>query len=110
MVWLFYACRAHSEGRLRLGMTPGQAHANFAWTQPRKTLDACLRPVYLDLGESDQADGVHLILRISRCHPKQPGRLSGSGRLYTAAAFHNWMAHGIPLTPYIPETPAHAAA
>ncbi|MFF5435145.1 hypothetical protein ACFY5K_34680 [Streptomyces griseofuscus] len=110
MVWLFYACRAHSSGRLRLRFLPGRAHVNFAWSQPRKTLDACQRPVYLDLGESDQANGTHLILELKRCHPRQSGRLSGSGKTYTAAAFHNWMAHGIPLTPFIPEINDHEAA
>lgn len=112
MVWLFQACDAHcrGRGRLRLGLTPGRAHTNFAWRNPRETLDACHRPIYLDLGESDQADGLHLILLIKRTHPKQPGRLSGSGLLYTAEAFHNWMAHGLPLTPFTPETSDHAAA
>ncbi|MEU9157803.1 hypothetical protein AB0D59_46565 [Streptomyces sp. NPDC048417] len=110
MVWLFHACSAHRSGRLRLGLSPGRPHVNFAWRQPRETLDACRRTVHLDLGESDQADGLHLVLRINRWHPKQPGRLSGSGILYTAEAFHNWMAHGLPLTPFTPEAPDHAAA
>ncbi|MGW1596999.1 hypothetical protein [Streptomyces sp. NPDC002343] len=110
MVWLFHACRAHASGRLRLRFAPGQSHVNFAWSRPRETLDACQRPVYLDLGESDQAHGTHLVLLIKRRHPKQPGRLSGSGLTYSAEAFHNWMAHGIPLTPFVPETNDHEAA
>ncbi|MFI9772469.1 hypothetical protein ACIHJG_37305 [Streptomyces sp. NPDC052415] len=111
MVWLFDACEPHRKGRLRLGLTPGRSHVNFVWSRPRRTLDACRRPVHLDLGESAQVGGLHVVLRINRRHPKQqPGRLSGSGVLYTAEAFHNWMAHGIPLTPFIHEASDHAVA
>jgi hypothetical protein len=102
MVWLFYAVRAHHSGRLRLALTPGRQHVNFAWRSPRETLDVCQRPVHLDLGPSDQASGRHLVLRLNRSYPG-PNRLLGSGTLYTAEAFHNWMAHGIPLTPWIPD-------
>ncbi|WP_206508033.1 hypothetical protein [Streptomyces chrestomyceticus] len=110
MVWLFYACHAHSKGRLCLRFYPGRPRVNFAWSMPRETIGACQRTVYLDLGESHQAGGRHLILELKRCQPRQGGRLSGSGTTYTAEAFHNWMAHGIPLTPFIPETTDHAAA
>lgn len=104
MVWLFDARQAHHSGRLRFRFTaPDQPHVNFKWRSPRATLDACHRPVYLDLGESDQADARHLVLRINRRYPGR-GQLLGSGFLHTAQAFHNWMAHGIPLTPFIPET------
>lgn len=101
MVWLFDASEAHRSGRLRLALTPGSTHVNFNWRSPRETLDACRRPVHLDLGESDQAESLGLVLRIKRRYP-QPGRLLGNGVLYTAEAFHNWMAHGIPLTPFTP--------
>ncbi|MEU9546209.1 hypothetical protein [Streptomyces mirabilis] len=110
MVWLFDACEAHRKGRLRLGLVPGRPHVNFVWNRPRQTLEACRRPVHLDLGESVQTESLHMVLRINRSHPKQPGRLSGSGVLYTAEAFHNWMAHGLPLTPFIPKAPEHAVA
>ncbi|MEU1465668.1 hypothetical protein ABZ467_34455 [Streptomyces sp. NPDC005727] len=40
----------------------------------------------------DQADGRHLVLKINRRYPKS-GELLGSGRLFTAEAFHAWMAH-----------------
>ncbi|MFF3247054.1 hypothetical protein ACFYWY_25740 [Streptomyces sp. NPDC002870] len=69
---------------------------------PSKTLDACQRPIHLGLGNSDQAGGRHLVLKLNRTYP-QPGRLLGSGTLYTAEAFHNWMAHSIPLTPWTPD-------
>ncbi|GGZ21849.1 hypothetical protein GCM10010300_76950 [Streptomyces olivaceoviridis] len=106
MVWLFDARQAHKSGRLQFRFTtPGQPHINFKWCSPR-SLDACHRPVYLDLGDSDQAESRHLVLKINRRYPAR-GQLLGSGLLHTATAFHNWMAHGIPLTPYIP--PAHPA-
>ncbi|MER6442191.1 hypothetical protein ABT275_38540 [Streptomyces sp. NPDC001185] len=110
MVWLFHACDAHRQSRLRLGPVPGRSHVNFVWSRPRETLAACRRPVHLDLGESAQAGGLHVVLRINRSHPRQPGRHSGSGVLYTAEAFHNWMAHGLPLTPLILKAPDHAVA
>ncbi|MFE4698723.1 hypothetical protein ACFRIC_16815 [Streptomyces sp. NPDC056738] len=110
MVWLFHARDAHLQNRLRIGPVPGRPHVNFVWSRPRETLQACRRPVHLDLGESIQADGLHVVLRINRSHPRQPGRHSGSGLLYTAEAFHNWMAHGLPLTPLILKAPAHDVA
>lgn len=100
MVWLFFAIEAHKR-RLRLGLRPGRELVNFNWQGPRKTLRACRRPVYLDLGESDQADGMHLLLKLGKTH-RSPGWLRGNGLLYTAEAFHNWMAHGIELSPWVP--------
>ncbi|MGW2393908.1 hypothetical protein ACWCYK_31120 [Streptomyces lydicamycinicus] len=102
MVWLFHAVEAHAKSRLRLLLKPGKVHVNFNWQSPRLTIDACRRDVYLDLGASDQARGLHLVLKASRRY-WQTGRLLGSGRLYTAQAFHSWMAHGVPLMPWTPE-------
>ncbi|MER7983415.1 hypothetical protein [Streptomyces sp. NPDC095817] len=110
MVWLFDARDAHRDNRLRIAGVPHRPNVNFVWSRPRETLQACQRPIHLDLGESAQADGLHVVLRISRSHPRQPGRHTGSGVLYTAEAFHNWMAHGLPLTPLILKVSEHAVA
>lgn len=111
MVWLFFAVDAHIKGRLRLQLEPGKELVFFNWRSPRETIDACRRPIYLDLGQSDQVEGQHLVLKLGRTYP-QRGWLRGNGWLYTAESFHNWMAHSIPLTPWLPAQPReeHTAA
>ncbi|MEV7856792.1 hypothetical protein ACFVZJ_37265 [Streptomyces sp. NPDC058322] len=101
MVWLFCAVDAHRKGRLGLRIEPGQPLVNFKWVQPRETLDACTRPVFLDLGPSAQAGNRHLILKITRKHDQPGHALTGRGLLYTADVFHDWMAHGTALTEWI---------
>ncbi|MFF3699051.1 hypothetical protein [Streptomyces sp. NPDC002221] len=102
MVWLFYAVEAHVGQRLRLGLRPGRDLVNFHWRSPRTTIGACQRTYYLDLGESASADGLHLLLEPRTTYPRAGRVLVGNGLLYTAEAFHNWMAHGIALTPWTP--------
>ncbi|MET9373948.1 hypothetical protein ABZX98_07335 [Streptomyces sp. NPDC002992] len=106
LAWLFHACDAHAKGRLRLLLTPGKQLARFKWTSPRETIDACNRDVYLDLGPSDQANGVHLVLKLGKTYPD--GRtLLGNGTLVTGEDFHDWMAHGSPLRLFIPGVDDH---
>ncbi|WP_449487564.1 hypothetical protein [Streptomyces griseorubiginosus] len=92
MVWLFDACnsppkRSPAPGHQR----PGENTCDSPGAGAETSTPAAARSTSTSSGSHKQADGLHLILRINRCHPKQPGRLSGSGDLYAAEAFHNWM-------------------
>lgn len=80
MVWVFDAREAVEECRLiirREQKKPG-TYRTFRWKHPRKSLVACLRPVFLDLGED-------YMLRLGKIYPKAP--CGGWGHLVTKESF-----------------------
>ncbi|MEW2412628.1 hypothetical protein AB0953_02690 [Streptomyces sp. NPDC046866] len=103
MAWLFNETTAHADQRLVVATSPGRPLVRYRWFQARETIEACTRPVYLDLGPSPVADGLHMLLLAQVRRQPKPKWLEGSGQLYTAAAFHSWVVHGFALTPWVPE-------
>jgi hypothetical protein len=67
MCWIFDATNAFTEERIDLRRKPNSDpnYRTFRWKHPRKSIGACRRPVFLDLGD-DQ------ILRIGRIHLTTP--------------------------------------
>jgi hypothetical protein len=108
LAWLFHAVEAHAGLRLRLQIRPGRNLVNFHWQRPRKSILSCEREVYLDLGPSDQANGLHVVMKAIRPREAADGRILGAGLLYTADDFRSWMIHDTPLTPWhTPEPTPH---
>lgn len=52
MVWVFDATEAFRKKRIY----PGKKEGSFRWKQPKKTIQFCNKPVYLDLGENWHGD------------------------------------------------------
>ena len=79
MAWIFDAREAFAEERIDLRRKAGRPefYRNFRWKHPRKSIGACRRPVFLDLGDGQ-------ILRIERIYTRAP--CGGWGRLVAKEA------------------------
>ncbi|MFE6031257.1 hypothetical protein [Streptomyces niveus] len=99
MVWIFDAREAHAGGRLRFTPPTSTAPVRYAWSRPPQYLAQCHRPIFLDLGRSDQF-GLDLLYRL----PDLYDRDSGLGNLYTAESVRGWMRYGTELTPWYSST------
>jgi len=66
LVWVFDCTEAYREGRLDLRCPDaGKNYRTFRWYHARKSIAACRRRVYLDLGDG-------LLLRLGRMYPHAP--------------------------------------
>lgn len=81
MIWLFDAREPYEYDRLDIRRKRG--YATFRWKHPRKSLAACRKPVYLDLGYG-------LVLHLKRIYPEAP--CGGSGKLGSVDDFTRWMS------------------
>lgn len=82
MVWLFDATQAGISIRQR------DRHVTFRWRHPRKTITACRRPLWLDLGGNR-------ILGVRKIYPVAP--CGGWGHIVHTDAVRSWMCFGTPL-------------
>jgi hypothetical protein len=91
LVWVFDARAAAERFELRRDYGPvrgGSAHS-FLWRRPRRSLVACQRSVWLDLG----ADGLFEICQAY--FDERPGRCRGWGRHYRSVeVFLTWTRSG----------------
>lgn len=78
MVWLFDAREAYAQDRLLIRKKSGTSIHTFRWKQPRRSIAACRRTVWLDL------DG-QKVLRLGRIYPNTP--CGGWGTLFGADQF-----------------------
>lgn len=86
MGWVWDATQAHASGRLEIRPDPGtllgESYATFRWRQPCKTIAACTRPVFLDLGNGQ-------LFRLGQMHPDRP--CGGWGHLQPAEQMRSWL-------------------
>lgn len=67
LFWVFDVTDAYETGRFELRPPSGSGTRwTFRWKQPRKSIAACRRPVYLDLGGRGE------MLRLARIYPDAP--------------------------------------
>lgn len=99
MRWLFDARAAHWKGRISLRhkhSESGSRYVTFRWKQARRSIAACARPVFLDLGQGR-------VLQVRKIYPGPPFR--GWGHLYRTADLWNWLLTGTPSTKPLDEIP-----
>lgn len=85
MIWIFDASEAQEDGRISLRHREGKPYVSFRWKHPRRSVAACERPVWLDLG-----DGA--LLHIGRIDVTAP--CGGWGRLARRSDMETWMNTG----------------
>jgi hypothetical protein len=88
MIWVFDATDAFADDRLNLRQRDG--YVSFRWKHPRKTIGACVRRVYLDLGDGS-------VLRVRRVHTQAP--CGGWGERGAKADLQRWIASGFRVEP-----------
>jgi competence protein CoiA len=83
MVWIFDAREAYSDERLDLRHKG--PYYSFRWKHPRKSVGACRKPIFLDLGNG-------LLFRVKKIHTTAP--CGGWGLLTEHKSIAAWMNNG----------------
>lgn len=103
MRWLFDARAAYWKGRITLRYKEGDSggsYVTFRWKHARRSITACARPVFLDLGQG-------LLLQVKKAYPGPP--FNGWGYLHRTADMWNWLLTGSPPTVHLNRKPGAEA-
>ena len=65
MVWVFDAAEAYESDRLNIRRPAGKTYQTFRWKHPRKSIAACRRPAFLDLGDGR-------VFKLGKIHSASP--------------------------------------